>query len=171
MATFEERLAAIELEHAELKHDNAELKQKIELQTIAIGALVNNAALERLNERHDKLFESLIAHDNFTNQQLAELREQQSELDGKIVGVQTEMRQSFETMATKKDLDVVNIRLDAMDKRFYAVDKRFYAVDKRFDTMDERFDAVDKRFEAMDARFDQIIRLLTPPAPGPEQGS
>ena len=110
MATFEERLTAIEQGQTELKHDNAELKQKIELQTIAIGALVNKAALERLNERHDKLFESLIAHDQFTNTQLSELRNQQTELDGKITGLQTEMRQRFE----QQDM-AINARLDQQD--------------------------------------------------------
>ncbi|HEY0756399.1 MAG TPA: hypothetical protein VGD98_20770, partial [Ktedonobacteraceae bacterium] len=104
MATFEERLTAIEQGHTELKHDNTELKQKIELQTIAIGALVNKAALEKLNEKHDKTFDALIAHNRFTNEQLAESRSQHIELDGKIVGLQTEMRQRFDTMATKDDL-------------------------------------------------------------------
>ena len=45
MATIEERLARIEQEHAALK-------EKIELQTIAIGALVTKATLERLNEKY-----------------------------------------------------------------------------------------------------------------------
>ncbi len=69
MPTIEERLQTIEQEHAQLK-------KTIELQTIAIRALVNKSTLERLNERYDKFFEALIAHDELTNQQLAELREQ-----------------------------------------------------------------------------------------------
>ena len=93
MTTIEERLTALE-------HDHEELKQKIELQTIAIGALVNKATLEKLNERYDKLFDVLIAHDRFTNEQLAELRSQQVGLDGKIVGMQTEMRQRFDRLET-----------------------------------------------------------------------
>jgi hypothetical protein len=88
MATIEERLQALEQEHSQLK-------KTIELQTIAIGALVNKAALERLNEKYDKIFDTLIAHDSFTNEQLAELRTQQIEADGKIVGLQTEIRQRF----------------------------------------------------------------------------
>ncbi len=116
MATLEERLTAVEHEQAELKHDNAELKhdnaefkhtnaelkqtnaelkQKIELQTIALGALVNKAMLEKLNEKNDKVFDALIAHDQFTNAQLAELRDYQIELDGKFVGLQTETHQGF----------------------------------------------------------------------------
>ena len=109
MATIEERLARIEQEHAALK-------EKIELQTIAIGALVTKATLERLNEKYEKLFDALMAHDRFTNTQLAELRNQQIEEDGKIVGLQTEMRQSFDT---------VNARFDAMDARFDVQDKKF----------------------------------------------
>lgn len=102
MATIEERLTRIEQEHAALK-------EKIELQTIAIGALVTKATLERLNEKYDKIFDALMAHDRFTNTQLAELRNQHIEEDGKIVGLQTEMRQSF---------DAVNARFDAQDKKF-----------------------------------------------------
>jgi uncharacterized coiled-coil protein SlyX len=91
MPSLEERMQALEQKHAELE-------KTIELQTIAIGALVNKAALERLNERYDKLFETLINHDEFTNRQLAELRGQLIELDGKIVGQQTETRQRFDTV-------------------------------------------------------------------------
>jgi len=120
MATFEERLTAIEQEHTELRHDNAELKQKIELQTIAIGGLVNKAMLERINETNDKIFQRLIAHDEFTNQQLSELREKvEVQVEGKIVGMQTEMRQGFDAvnarfdaMATKDDLSAMNARFD-----------------------------------------------------------
>lgn len=113
MATFEERLAAIEQEHTELK-------QKMELQTIAIGGLVNKAMLERINEKNDKIFQALISHDEFTNHQLSELRERvEVQVEGRIAGLQTEMRQGFatvnarlETMATKDDLSAVNARLD-----------------------------------------------------------
>ena len=88
MPTIEERLQALEQEHTQLK-------KTTELQTIAIGALVNKATLEQLNEKYDRIFEALMAHDRFTNEQLAELRGQQTEEDGKIVGLQTEMRQRF----------------------------------------------------------------------------
>jgi hypothetical protein len=95
MPTIEERLQAIEREHQTLGQEHAQLKKTIELQTIAIGALVNKAALEKLNEKYDKILDTLMAHDRFTNEQLAELRNQHTELDGKIVGFQTEMRQRF----------------------------------------------------------------------------
>jgi hypothetical protein len=94
MPTIEERLQAIEQEHVQLK-------KTIELQTIAIGALVNKAALERLNEKYDKIFDALMNHDRFTNEQLAELRTQQIETDGKIVGMQTEMRQRLNEQDNK----------------------------------------------------------------------
>ena len=103
MATIEERLTAIEQEHAELK-------EKVELQTMAIGGLVNKAMLERINEKNDKIFQALIAHDEFTNQQISELRERvEVQVEGKIAGMQIEMRQSFNT---------VNARFDVMDARF-----------------------------------------------------
>jgi hypothetical protein len=89
MATLEERVQALEQE-------NAELKQKIELHTIAIGGLVNKAMLEAISEKNDKIFKALTDHDKFTNTQLAELREKvEVEIEGKIVGMQTEMRQGF----------------------------------------------------------------------------
>lgn len=96
MTTFEERLTAIEQEHAEFKHENAELKQKMELQTIAIGGLVNKTILERINEKNDRTLKALEDHDKFTNMQLAELRETlEVQVEGKIAGMQTEMRQGF----------------------------------------------------------------------------
>ena len=94
MFTIEERLQTLEQEHAALK-------KTIELQTIAIGALVNKATLEKLNEKYDKIFDALMAHDRFTNEQLAELRYQQTELDGKIIGLQTEIRQRFNEQDSK----------------------------------------------------------------------
>jgi hypothetical protein len=94
MPTIEERLQALEQEHAELK-------KTIELQTIAIGALVTKTTLERLNEKYDKIFNALIAHDQLTNEQLAEMRTQHIEIDGKIVGLQTEMRQRFSEQDNK----------------------------------------------------------------------
>jgi len=94
MPTIEERLQVIEQEHTQLK-------KTTELQTIAIGALVNKATLEQLNEKYDRIFDALMAHDRFTNEQLAELREQQTKEDGKIVGLQTEMRQRFTEQDSK----------------------------------------------------------------------
>jgi predicted transcriptional regulator len=159
MATLEERLAAIEQEHAELK-------QKIEMQTLAISGLVNKAMLERINEKNDKIFQALITHDQFTNQQLSELRERvEVQVEGKIVGLQTVVRQGFEA---------VNARFDAVDARLDTVDARFNAVDARLETMatkddlsamNARFEA---RFEAMDARFDQIMLALSALTPKPD---
>jgi uncharacterized protein involved in exopolysaccharide biosynthesis len=130
MATIEDRLQILEQEHLELR-------KTIELQTIAIGALVNKATLERLNERYDKLFDTLIQHDRLTNDQLAELRTQQlitdhkiaelqtqvTETDGKVVGLQTQLRQ------TEKQIDA-------------------------------RFEQVDTRFDRMEALLAQIIERL-----------
>lgn len=96
MSTIKERL-------------QAELKKTSELQTIAIGTLVNKTTLERLSEQNNKIFDALIAHDQFTNQQLAVLRDQQIEEDGKIVGLQTEMRQRFNS---------IEQQLDQHDQRF-----------------------------------------------------
>ena len=117
MASIEERLTALENQHAELR-------EKMELQTIAIGALVNKATLERLNEKYDKLFDALITHDRLTNEQLAELRTQQLKLDGKLVGVQTEI--------VKLDGKLVGVQTE-MRQGFEAVNARFEEQDKRLD--------------------------------------
>ncbi len=110
MSTIEERLQALEREHAQLnqteerlqalEQEHTQLKQTAELQNIAIGALVNKATLEQLNEKYDRIFEALTTHDRFTNEQLAELRGQLTEQDGKIVGLQTETRQRFAEQTT-----------------------------------------------------------------------
>lgn len=89
MSSLEERVQALEQEHTELK-------QKIELHTLAIGGLVNKATLEAINEKNDKIFKALTDHDTFPHLQLAELREKvEVDIEGKIVGMQTEMRQRF----------------------------------------------------------------------------
>ena len=117
MPTIEERLQAIEREHQAIEREHTELKKTVELQTIAIGALVNKATLERLDEKYDRTFEALITHDQFTNHQLAELREQHAELDGKVVGLQTEMRQRFTNVETE-----MHRRFDEHDQRFTNVE-------------------------------------------------
>lgn len=113
MATFEERLMAVE-------HNNDELKQKIELHTIAIGAMVNKGMLESINEKNERIFKALTTHDQFTNAQLAELREKvEVDIEGKIVGMQTEMRQGFEAM---------NARFEQQDARFEQQDAKLQQI-------------------------------------------
>ncbi|MEO7018520.1 MAG: hypothetical protein ABI234_00015 [Ktedonobacteraceae bacterium] len=174
MATLEERLTTIEHEQAELKQDNAELKQdnaeikqtnaelkqKIELQTIAIGGLINKAILESINEKNDKIFQVLINHDEFTNQQLAELRERvEVQVEGKIVGMQVEMRQGFkdaQTQVVELDGKVVGLQTE-MRQRF---EQQNVAMNTRFEAQDQRFEALDQRFELQDRKIDQILHLL-----------
>jgi len=153
MATFEERLTAIEREHVELKHDNAALKEKIELQTVAIGGLVNKALLERINEKNDKIFQTLIAHDEFTNRQLSELRERiEVKVEGKIAGIQTEMHQGFE----------------GVNSHFEGVNSHFEGVNSRFEEMNSRFEALE---QGMNSRFDEILFLLNTLTNKPDQGT
>ena len=124
MATIEERLQALEQEHTELK-------KTIELQTIAINALVNKATLEKLNEKNDKIFDALIVHDRLTNEQLAELRNQQSDTDGKIAGLQTEIRQRFSDTDGKITGLQTEIRQTAKQ-----TETRFEKVETRLDRME-----------------------------------
>jgi chromosome segregation ATPase len=112
MATLEERMARVEHENAELKRSNVELQRAVELLNIALGALVNRATLEKVNEQNSKIFDTLTRHDQFTNQQLAELRGQLTEQDGKIVGLQTEMRQGFAEV--KQDVSAQFNRLEKL---------------------------------------------------------
>ncbi len=89
MASIEERLTALEQE-------NAALKKSDELQMIALRALVTKDAFEALRETNNKIFDALMSHDHLTNERLGDLQTQVIELDGKSVGLQTEMRQRFE---------------------------------------------------------------------------
>ena len=97
MPTLEERVQALEQEIAARKHAE-------EMLTIAVRALVSKEAFERLQEtikesqeQHGKLFNVLINQNTLTNERLGDLQGQiidlDSKLGGRIVGLQTEMRQ------------------------------------------------------------------------------
>jgi hypothetical protein len=115
MPTIEERLQALEQEHTkleQLEREHTELKKTIELQTIAIRALVSKEAFEKLQatveemqEQNGKLFDTLIAHDQLTNERLGDIQNQiielDNKLDGKVVGLQTETRQRFNELQTE----------------------------------------------------------------------
>ena len=100
MATIEERLQALEQE-------NAARKKTEELLTIAIRALISKEAFEKLQdtvensqEQNGKLFDVLNNHNILTNERLGDIQNQLIELDGKIVGLQTETRQHFAQIET-----------------------------------------------------------------------
>jgi uncharacterized coiled-coil protein SlyX len=116
MPTIEERIQALEQE-------NAVRKQTEELLMIAVRALVSKEAFEKLHdtveelqdtvkasqEQHGKLFNVLINQGALHNERMgdlqsqllaqddnmAELKHTVTETDGKVVGLQTEMRQRF----------------------------------------------------------------------------
>ena len=94
MATIEERLQALEQE-------SAAHKQTEEMLTIAVRALVSKASFETLQEtieasqeQNGKLFNVLINQNTLHNERL-------TELDGKITGLQTEMRLRFTEQDSK----------------------------------------------------------------------
>jgi hypothetical protein len=89
MSTIEERLTALEQE-------NAALKKSVELQMIALWALMTKDTFEALRETNNKIFDVLMSHDQLTNERLDALQTQVVGLDGKIVGLQTETRQRFD---------------------------------------------------------------------------
>src|SRR5215469_12353289 len=105
MASIEERLASIEQE-------NAVLKKSDELQTIALRALVTKDAFEALRDTNNKIFDVLMSHNQLTNERLGDLQTQVIELDGKIVGLQAEMRQRFEQQQT-----AIGARFEQQDKQ------------------------------------------------------
>jgi chromosome segregation ATPase len=148
MPTIEERLQALEREHTELK-------KTIELQTIAIGALVTKTTLERLNEKYDKIFDALIAHDRLTNEQLAELRTQHIELDGKIVGLQTEMRQRFNEQDNK--IAGLDSRVAGLDNKVAGLDSKVTGLQTE---MRRRFSEQDNRFDRIETALAQILTHL-----------
>jgi hypothetical protein len=93
MATLEERVQALEQEIIARK-------QVEEWLTIAVRALVSKEAFEKLQdtieksqEQNSKLFDVLNNHNILTNERLGDIQNQIIELDGKIVGQQTETRQ------------------------------------------------------------------------------
>jgi hypothetical protein len=108
MSTIEERLQALEQE-------NAARKKTEELLTIAVRALVSKEAFEKLQdtvdkiqevveksqEQNGKLFDVLTNHNILTNERLGDIHHQITELDGKTVGLQTEMRQRFNEQDSK----------------------------------------------------------------------
>jgi hypothetical protein len=147
MATLEERVQALEQEHAELK-------KAIELQTVAIGALVSKTTLEKLIEQDDKLFDTLIAHDRLTNERLGDLQTQVIELDGKITGLQVETRQGF----TRADQ-----RMMELDGKVTGLQ-----VETRqgFTRVDQRMDGVDQRLRGIEQSLQQLTAFITKPEQG-----
>ncbi len=109
MPTFEERIQALEQE-------NAARKKAEELLTIAVRALVSKEAFEKLQEQNGKLFDVLSTHNIFTNERLGDIQNQLIELDGKIVGQQTETWQYLADHTTR--LDSIETQLTGHTTRF-----------------------------------------------------
>jgi SMC interacting uncharacterized protein involved in chromosome segregation len=121
MATLEERVQALEQDHAQLK-------KTIELQTIAIRALISKEAFEKLQdtveklqetlqeaqEQNGKLFNVLINQGATINNRITD---QYTELEGKIVGLQTETRQHF----AEQDEKIVGLQTETR-QRFTTVE-------------------------------------------------
>lgn len=128
MPTLEERVQALEKEIVERKRSEEILIQEIvarkqaeEMLTIAVRALVSKEAFEKLQgtveklqetleesqERNGKLFNVIINQNTLHNERVKDFPAQLTnhdkriaELDGKVVGLQTEMRQRFTGVET-----------------------------------------------------------------------
>ena len=69
--------------------------------------------VEASQEQNGKLFDVINTHNAFTNQQLAELREKvEVQVEGKIVGMQTEMRQRF----AEQDSKITGVRATQIEQ-------------------------------------------------------
>jgi len=163
MATFEERLTALEQGFASLKRGNAALKNTNELQAITLRAMATKSELATVRDTSNSVFDAIISQNQFTNERLGDIQTQVIELDGKIVGMQTEMRQSFE----HHDGKIVGMQTE-MRQGFETVNARFEAVDARLETMATKED-LSTMSTRLDARFDQMMVLLTARADQPEQ--
>ena len=141
MPTIEERLQALEQE-------NVARKKTEELLTIAVRALVSKEAFEKLQdtvekfqEQNGKIFDILNNHNIFTNERLGDIQTQLIELDGKIAGQQTEMRQ-----------------------RFNEQDGKIAGLQTTVNEHTTRFDRVDTRLDKLETLLTQVLERL-PKAP------
>jgi hypothetical protein len=130
MATIEERVQALEQE-------NAARKKAEELLTIAVRAFVSKEAFEKLQEtveklqetietsqeQNGKLFDALNTHNIITNERLGDIQAQLIALDGKTVGLQTEMRQRF----AEQDGKITGVQTE-MRQRFAEQDGKLTGV-------------------------------------------
>jgi chromosome segregation ATPase len=156
MPTIEERLQALEREHAKLK-------KTVKLQTTAIDALVNKTTLEKLEEKYNNIFDALITHDRLTNERLGDLQTQLVELDGKIVGQQTEMHQRFNThdsRFTELDGKIVGLQTE-MHQRFNEHDSRFAALDSKVTALQATQAEHAAHLTRLETKSDEQTRLLT----------
>ena len=158
MPTLEKRVQALEQE-------NAARKREHELLTITVNALVSKEAFEKIQEQNSRLFDVLNNHNILTNERLGDLQTQLIEQDGKIVGLQTEMRQRFaeqDDKITALDGKVVGLQTE-MRQRFAEQDGKITALDgkitgvqtemrQRFAEQDGKITALDGKVAALDGK-------------------
>ena len=159
MATIEKRLQALEQE-------NAARKKAEELLTIAIRAFVSKEAFEKLRdtveklqetmeksqEQNGKIFDIINNHNIFTNERLGDIQSQLIETDGKVAGLQTEMRQRF----NEQDGKIVGLQTE-MRQRFNEQDGKFAELDNRVTGLDSRVTGLQtemrQRFNEQDGKI------------------
>jgi hypothetical protein len=178
MASIEERLTALEQE-------NVALKKSVELQMIALRALVTKDAFEALRDTNNKIFDVLMSHDQLTNERLGDLQTQVIGLDGKIetqvigldgkietqvigldgkiVGLQTETRQRFDDLQTQViglDGKIVGLQTETR-QRFDDLQTQVIGLDGKIETQVIGLDGkiVGLQTETRQ-RFDQQGKLL-----------
>lgn len=162
MPTLEERVQALEQE-------NIARKKAEELLTVAVHALVSKEAFEKLQEtveksqeQNSKLFDVLNTHNVITNERLADLQGQIIELDGKVVGLQTEMRQRF----AEQDGKIVGLQTEVrrLDSKVSQLDSRVSQLDNRVTglqaEMHQRFAEQDSKITGLQTTQTEHTALL-----------
>lgn len=155
MPTLEERVQALEQE-------NVARKKAEELLTVAVHALVSKEAFEKLQEtveksqeQNSKLFDVLNTHNVITNERLADLQGQIIELDGKVVGLQTEMRQRF----AEQDGKIVGLQTEVrrLDSKVSQLDSKVMGLQAE---MHQRFAEQDSKITGLQTTQTEHTALL-----------
>jgi GH35 family endo-1,4-beta-xylanase len=143
-----------------LEQENSARKRNEELTRIAIRSLASKEALEKLQEtveksqeRNDKLFDTLIAQNMVTNMRLVDLQGQLIRQDGKIVGLQTEMRQRL----TEQDGKIVGLQTE-MRLRFAEQDGKIAGLQTE---MQQRFAEQDGKIAGLDNKVTELDSKVT----------
>ncbi len=151
MATIEERLTALEQE-------NAALRKSDELQTIALRALATKEEFTKLRDTNNNIFDALINHDQLTNERLGDLQTQVIELDGKLAGMQVEMRLGFKDMQNQViglDGKLIGMQVETR-QGFKDMQDQVIGLDGKLTGMQDQVIGLDGKLTGMQ---DQVIEL------------
>src|SRR5258708_2164154 len=145
-------------ETVEKLQETVESKEAFEKLQGAVEKL--QETVEKSQEQNGKLFDVINTHNAFTNHQLAELREKvEVQVEGKIVGMQTEMRQRF----AEQDGKITGVQTE-MRQRFAEQDGKITGVQtemrQRFAEQDDKITSVQTTQTEQTTLLQQILARL-----------